>query len=507
MPRFSVTYGDARIEGGYFLKRPRQGPESAAYTDLQDPLCRHVSTFPERSTIKETVLDLLERARRHVFFCNFLLQDQDVVQGLLAAAERLAGHVYVLTTLKADDLSRADGAEEEGEFESHMNCVRQLSERGLPVKARSDCHAKFMTIDDAQALITSANAVPTCYGNVKRANGNTREANPENGVVFSVPTEVRRLANFFRAIWRDAYNYYVSPDPTVFEVQQLRGDAPPVQSKEPPAPAEQGEALWTAPEDPRLLDRFVRMLEHAQERVVMSTWVIKGMDDHILGRAIREAAMRGVECHIIVRGMNRRDDHRHQCYLLTRDLGERCAIWGDYWNHSKAVVADSREALVLTANMDAQHGLDGGVEVGFHSTQIRFVEAVNGFLSRLAREAAFEFVPDPSQKDMAERYGRQKGTRLTGDLRIKFMAGGSYIAELVDRWCKAAGRELVRVAEKRDGKGKQIVLSTNRVVVYARLESDGRLSAHDINDDPPPEDRRIFDSYLGPGTITCEVGK
>ena len=33
------------------------------------------------------------------------------------------------------------------------------------------------------------------------------------------------------------------------------------------------------------------------------------------------------------------------------------------------VVVDSDEAMVLTANMDAQHGLDHGVEVGFHSKQ------------------------------------------------------------------------------------------------------------------------------------------
>ena len=171
------------IPDGYFLNRQAQPQPAERYADGESPFFRHLSTFPDRSTIKEAVLDLLVQAKQHVFFCNFLLQDEDVLHALLAAALRLSGHVYILTTLKADDFAESGeaGDDKEENFASHMGCVKQLTQEGLLVKARSDCHAKFMTVDDAQAIVTSANAVPTCYGNVRKPNGGMREANPENG--------------------------------------------------------------------------------------------------------------------------------------------------------------------------------------------------------------------------------------------------------------------------------------------------------------------------------------
>ncbi len=380
-----------------------------------------------------------------------------------------------------------------------MGCVKQLTQQGLLVKARSDCHAKFMSVDDAQAIVTSANAVPTCYGK-----GGTR-ANPENGVLFNIPGEVRRLANFFRAIWRDACNFYVAPDPTVFEVQQLQSGTPLVCSVEPSRLADDGEVLWTAPSDVRLLRRFLDMVQRAKKEVVVSTWVVKGMDGHELGDAIRKAAARDVRFQILVRGMNRRADHRKQCYLLARALGRNGTILGDYWNHSKAVVMDSEEAMVLTANMDSQHGLDHGVEVGFHSRQASFTTAVSIFLDRLVSDAAFEFVPDPSQSAVAERYGRQRGQRLEGDVHVRFQATGGHIVRLVRQWSDAAGRELVRVA-KRQRKGRdELLLLTNQMAIYTRPGEASTLFANYINDNPPAEDLELFDSYLGRGTVICDV--
>ena len=160
---------------------------------------------------------------------------------------------------------------------------------------------------------------------------------------------------------------------------------------------------------------------------------------------------------------------------------------------------------VLTANMDAQHGLDHGVEVGFPSGQAPFIAAVSAFLDRLASDAAFEFVPDPTQAAMAERYGRQRGQRLEGAVRIRFQAKGAHITRLVRRWCDAAGRELVRVA-KRQVKGREeLLLLTNRMAIYARAGDAGALTAHYINDNPPAEDLERFDSYLGRATIILET--
>lgn len=507
MQQFRVEYGEATIADGYFLKRQLKPQPVGRYVDGEGPFFRHISTFPDLSTIKEAVLDLLRQAKQHVFFCNFLLQDAEVLQALLDTSRRLSGHVYVLTTLKADDFRQAGGTgdDSEGDFESHMRCVKQLTREGLLVKARSDCHAKFMTVDDREAIVTSANAVPTCYGNVLQRDGGTRDANPENGVLFNIPSEVRRLANFFRALWRNACNFYVVPDPTIFEVQQIQSGTPYVQPIEPSKAADEGEVLWTAPSDPRILRRFLDMITRAKKNVSLSTWIIKGMNTHELGDAIRNASSRGVQFQIIVRGMNWRDDHRQQCYLLARELGRNGVILGDYWNHSKAVVVDSEEAMLLTANMDAQHGLDRGVEVGFHSRQPAFVGAVNKFLVRLCNEAAFDFVPNPTQALMAKRYGMQHGQRLEGMIRIRVQQRGNHITRLVQQWCDAARRELVRVARRPKKGREELVLFTDAMTIHTCPGDGGTLVAHNINDQPSAEDLDRFDSYLGRGTIICDV--
>ena len=507
MPQFSVDYGEAAIADGFFLLRQSQPQFMLKYADGEGSFFRHISTFPNLSTIKEAVLDLLRQAKHHVLFCNFLLQDNEVLQTLLETSRRLSGHVYILTTLKADDFRQVAGVGDdvEGDFEAHMLCVKQLTREGLLVKARSDCHAKFMTVDDRQAIVTSANAVPTCYGNVLQRNGRKRDANPENGILFNIPSEVGRLANFFRALWRNACNYYVAPDPTVFEVQQIQSGTPHVKPIEPSRPADEGEVLWTAPSDLRILRRFLDMVRKARKSVSLSTWVMKGMDIHELGDAIRKASSRGIRFQILVRGMNWRDDHRQQCYLLARELGRNGVILGDYWNHSKAVVADSNEAMLMTANMDAQHGLDHGIEVGFYSRQPSFVGAVNTFLDRLANDAAFEFVPNPTQGMMAERYGRQRGERLEGMIRIRVQPRGKDIAKLVRKWCDAARHQLVRVAKRQKKGREELVLCTDQMTIHAHPGDGGELVAYFINDQPSAEELDYFDSYLGKGTILCNV--
>ena len=506
MQQFRVEYGDSVIPDGFFLLREARPEPVESYTDGNGALFRHLSTFPERSTIKETVLDLLNRAKRHVLFCNFLLQDEEVIHALLTAAKRLRGHVYILTTLKADDFVQGGVAEDDGDgdFESHIRCVKQLTQQGLLVKARSDCHAKFMTIDDTEAVVTSANAVPTCYGNVANPRGGPRGANPENGVLVHIPSEVNRLANFFRAIWRNGCNYYVAPDSNIFEVQQIKSGILPVNPLEPAHRAGEGEILWTAPGDLRLLGRILSMVHTARERLSLSTWVIKGMDTHELGKTLRLAAARGVRCQIVVRGMNWREDHRRQCYLLSRALGSQLTILGDYWNHSKAVVADNGEALVLTGNLDAQHGLDGGVEVGFYSRESSFVTAVSAFLDRLANDAAFEFVADPTQATVANRYGKNRGQLWGGAIHIRFQPAGANI-NMVRRWCDAARKELVRVSSRQSKERKELILLTNEMAIYGIASGEGNITAHDIRDRLPAEDLKRFDSYLGRGTVICDV--
>lgn len=505
MPQFKVSYGNAVVHDGFFLKRLDSIVAIRDYKDLEGSFFRHISTFPERSTIKDQVIQLIECAEHHIFFCNFLLQDEDVVQTLLTAAKRLSGHVYLITTLKSDDFATAgiDGSDDEQSFEAHIKFVEQISAQGLPIKARSDCHAKFMVVDDSQALITSANAVPTCYGNVKRPNGAIREANPENGIILNTKSEVTRIANFFRAMWIRGANYVVKPDPEVFEVQQLRRETNRFFPTEPLHPSEDGEVVWTVPEDPRICDRFIKMVQGSKHNLKISTWVIKGMDNHRLGEAICDAADRGVEISILVRGMNYRDDHRRQCYWLAKAMGKQGRILGDYWNHSKAVVADHQEAMVLSANMDAQHGLDDGVEVGFYSRSREFIAAVSEFYNRIHSEAAFELAYDLSQAEVADRYARPPESQFAGQFRIASSANAREIDRQIKRWLRAAEQQLVKVGRE-NRKSNEVTLSVDSLALTGTLSKDKLFRVFRFDDNERRVKLARFDSYLPQTTITFE---
>lgn len=506
MQRSKVQYGDAVIRDGFFLKRNAPIVDVNDYEDVNGTFFRHLSTFPERSTIKEQVIELIASAEQNIFFCNFLLQDHDVVEALIAAARRLSGHVYLITTLKSDDfaIAGANDLDEEQDFEGHIEFVKRLSSVGLPIKARSDCHAKFMTVDDSVAIVTSANAVPTCYGNVKRANGKLREANPENGVLLHTRQEVSRLANFFRAMWTHGSNYFVKPDAGVFEVQQIRREASQISSAEPTAPSSEGEVIWTAPSDPRICDRFVRMVQEAKHNLRISTWVIKGMENHRLGEAICDAADRGVFVDILVRGMNYRDDHRGQCYQLATAMGKQGRIIGDYWNHSKAVIVDSQQAMILSANMDAQHGLDNGVEVGFFSAQTKFIKAVEVYFSRLTSEAAFEMACDLTQAEIAERYKTRSYQELAGELKIVPDRSQHGLRKTLQKWMRAAETQLVKVDRDRKQKSR-FTLSTDALSITGTLSKTGVFQVRGVNTDRRRVAKERFDSYLPATTLIAEA--
>ncbi len=507
MRRWTVKYGDARIPEGFFFRRsPTNRSHREPYRDGDGAFFRHLSTFPEASTIKAAMLEMLTLARRHIFFCNFLLEDDEVVEALLAAAQRLRGHVYVLTTLKEDDLKSSaefltDADESgEGDFQRHRARVEKLSRQGLLIKARSDCHAKFLTIDDEQAIVTSANAVPTCYGNVSKPNGGIREANAENGVWINVIPEVRRLANFFRAIWREGCNYMVAPDRNVFDVQQLRPEPVPIHPCEPRLPTSSGTVLWTAPNDLRLKQCMLDMLHQAQRRVSLSTWVVKGIDQHEIGQALRQTAERGVNIELLARGMNRRDDLRQQCYWLSHAAGSNLTIRGDFWNHSKAVVVDDRDALILTANLDAQHGLDAGVEVGFRSHDPEFVTAVSKFLDRLHGEAAFRFVCDPTQAEVSREQHRD--LPLPSRWIVRNNNPSAIRIREFENWMDSIPRELIVVATSN---ANDFSLRSSRGTLVMRQTSHDEFAALRI--ESLPKGRRValpFSGYLCPCEIIAE---
>ena len=352
MPTYKIAYGDSIVDGGLFLRDPSASSAPFDYTDGSGDFFKHLSTFPKGSTIKENLVGFLKEAQQYIFFTSFLIQDNQIIEHLIEAARRLKGHVYVLTTLKRSDFEAVSSLQDEESrqewnFNAHMECIKHLAVNGISIRARKDCHAKFAVIDDKYVIVTSANSVPTCFTNIKQSSGQIREANPENGILIEIPSEVHRMANFFRSIWRSAYNYYISPDFHFSDIGEFRKDILPICCKEPDRPSKRGQIIWTAPDDYRILTSLLEMIDSAEQKIRMSSYVLKGMKDHSISKKLQQAANRGVKIELLVRGMLRRD-HLESCYHLKKTIGDQIEIRGDFCNHSKAVVIDDKQAMILS---------------------------------------------------------------------------------------------------------------------------------------------------------------
>lgn len=503
MPTHTIDYGEAVIERGLFLRRTDMPAfETHTYKERRGRSCTHLSTFGDRSTIKEAILELIQEAQKHVFFTSFLIQDDAVAQALVAAAKRLNGHVYVLTTLKGQDFEalyteKNDGDDEGWSFQDHVRHIAALTANGIFVKARKDCHAKFVVVDDTCAIVTSANAAPTCYVNIDHPDGTQRPANGENGVRITIPTEVVRLANFFRAIWRSGSNYYVPPDAELFDIGQYTDEILAVKCVEPEDRNVEGEVLWTAPNDTRIRDTFCTMIDQAQSHIRISSMFIEGLEKHVLGKALCAAAKRGVEMEVILRRTHK-PERLQSCYSLKEAMGERLTILGDRYNHSKAVLIDNRHAMVMTANLDATHGLDSGVEVAFQSGDKHFTKAVAAFLDRLQAQAHLEFIANPTQAQAASRWPGPTATGFTPQLQmeidsvVKSTSGERAIEDFV----AALRTGLVYVTDgTQPDEQSQLLLATDALVAHCHRHSPEHLTVFRI------EDNNTRRAPPGPGSI------
>jgi cardiolipin synthase A/B len=508
MPTYKIAYGNSTIEGGLFLREQTKKPVFSEYEDGEGELFKHLSTFSEKSTIKESLIGFLKNAKRYVFFTSFLIQDEQIVESLIEASRRLKGHVYIMTTLKNQDFNTLASMEEEvhdehWNFKEHIKCIQELARNGISVKARKDCHAKFAVIDDEYAIVTSANSVPTCFADIPQKNGYKREANPENGILIEMPSEVSRIANFFRFIWRSAYNYYVSPDSQIFEIGEISKHIIPINCNEPASASDQGQIVWTAPDDHRILEAMLKMIDNAQQKVCICSYLLRGIENDVLGEKLIQLANRGIKIEVLLRGMYRKD-HLGSCYFLKKALGEQITIRGDFCNHSKAVLVDNKEAMIMTANIDYQHGLNSSVEVGFLSKHPDFINSVTNFLNRLRAGCVLEFIANPKQSHAAKNFSTLHKPIFAGDIILDIDQKWRGRDQIIKKLVSEMNNQLIRVSKLGNGNSPRVRLLTNNIKVDCIYRGENRLKSVHISENAYAANLH-FQQVLPESTIEINV--
>lgn len=353
-----LNLGTSSHPGGFFLVKHPAEPR-VSFKELHPGTgtsYQHVFTRKdEGTTVKEAALELVGSARKKVFVASFLLGERDLLDALFAAAERLRGGVYVISELSERSMRRylaeidenADAA-----VRTHKKNFSELTQRGVAARGRTDCHAKFLVVDDRAALVSSANL---------DEGGLTRTG--ENGVIVTDPAEVDRMARFFTRLW-DSCSYEMPAGSAEYSVRER--DAQPSRCRVPvPGIAPVPGVIWTDGENERLiLEHLHDIIGRARRTLVLATFSLNGLVDRPelliepLAAALRNS---DVEASLLCRGRNNMTSHREDAAALA-DIGVR--IYADQLNHAKGVIADSTHGALFSANFDAAHGLLDGVEVG-----------------------------------------------------------------------------------------------------------------------------------------------
>ena len=111
--------------------------------------------------------------------------------------------------------------------------------------------------------------------------------------------------------------------------------------------------------------------------------------------------------YIIHRGMNYRNDHLEGVSKFS-EIG--CKIYADVFNHSKGVINENT-GMIFTANIDGNHGLNNGFEVGSILNETQRKEFLD-FHKKLIETSFYVFKNTPTRNDLFVTYiayEQQKG--------------------------------------------------------------------------------------------------
>lgn len=396
-PADTIDLGTRVVPGGFFVDRsdaPSRNPFTPAPTDADDAY-RHCFTYAGGgSTIQNELIAMIDGAREKVFVATLYLGDAGVREALVRAADRLRGGVYVVAALdnkgldkainETDDITDVDKQIEYRNF-------KEITTRGIYVRGYPGLHAKYVVVDDAVALVSSANLATRAF-----------HSTGENGVVVTAQPDVRMLATLFARLWARS-TFDLPPNRTESPVRHR--DA----GRAPRLPQVTGNGpLWTCESETTVIAAMREVIDSAQSDLVLATYSLLGIayqlsDDkparpELLLDPVRAAVDRGVDVRLLLRGRNIGDATRREATAFA-DAGVR--IVPDRLNHAKGVIADAARGALFSANFVPHMGLLSGIEVGMRLDGTPALTEASRYFAHAIAEADMEYVRDPTVAELA----------------------------------------------------------------------------------------------------------
>jgi phosphatidylserine/phosphatidylglycerophosphate/cardiolipin synthase-like enzyme len=411
-----LDLGALKLSDGFFLlRRPRvtRTPfrPRAEVTDGY----RHVFTYLKSpQTIKEAAIQVIDAAREKVFLASFLLGDAELLDALYRAADNLRGGVYVVSALDDDSLRRGLAETESDEdpdaayLKAHNKRFEDMTQRGIAVRGHNNFHAKFVVADDRVALVSSANLETRAF-----------DTTGENGVLITDQAETNRLGRFFARLWASCV--FEMPPGKAHSVQpRLATDSPCTVPVPPVGPG--NSLIWTYPGEYLILDTLHDVIRRAEHKLLLATFGLTGLTENpeLLIEPLRQVIeANGPEVAILVRARNNMSGHRKDAAELAKLDG--VTIYGDSLNHAKGAIADDTYGALFSANFDAKHGLDSGVEVGVRLDRTPALAEAIRYFQHAITCSDLVFETESTQEVLSHRLGAhwRKPWPLESSLRLR----------------------------------------------------------------------------------------
>jgi phosphatidylserine/phosphatidylglycerophosphate/cardiolipin synthase-like enzyme len=414
----TVRLGEQRVAGVVFVPAAitQLPPHRVHQTRRTDII--HVSTDDQTRTahIRRALVDLIAGAKQKVLFCSFLFADEAIVHALCDAAERLHGGVYVLTALGKH--LRAEVLELDSDVDAttiklqeraarHEDHLQRLAHAGVWLRSAEDCHAKFCVVDDACAVVTSANATQEAY-----------ESNAEDGLVLSDARCARELGRLFAHVWQHLATLESTPGARL-DVHSLTSARVPVWRVL--AGADQVHPVATLRRDETSLrGAAIEIIDRAKDHLAIATYSFIGMENHPVGAALARALGRGVRIDLLVQPRNHIEAQRKSLAWLMALAPDRVRLHGHRRTHTKSIVADGRTVLLWTGNLESRHGWDTGIEVGIVVDDQGVASAVAAWTADVIERRTHAAMNTPSARELV---AAGQASALLGEWSLELPAG------------------------------------------------------------------------------------
>ncbi len=375
------------FKGGYFIYQNENHQNDYITKDELKITLKNVHS------IKKSIISLLRNAKTNIKLCSFVLSDPEIYSELNSILNERKIAVFILTQLDQSRMSTSFLVDEENSenfSQNHIDYISKLYANGAHIRAAKFAHAKFIIVDNKEALLMSANITPPSLNE-----------NPESGVIIEQRESIDSLVKLFDIIFQYGTEYTrfkVASKDKQFVVSRDSTLKPEWLKKLPDSNIK---FTWGESEQ-SLYYELINLINNgnANGRVLVSTYSVVGLEkipDFI--DAIKGYIQRGGKVVLFCRGMNYRSDHLKNCTLL-KELGVE--IYGDLFNHSKGLINDE-SGFIFTANIDGNHGLINGFEVGC-ILEKKQKDSLEEFIEWQIENAPFKFQMNPNKDDFFNTY-------------------------------------------------------------------------------------------------------